>query len=81
MLQTTNDDRRRFWRLTGLGMAVVGILAFGGFRTLFLDHWIAITMFGLLGWISAAVYVALATIAAGVVLMALSYLPARTAAA
>lgn len=78
MFQTADGiARRRAVRLTGYGTALAGMVAFIGLRALFLDNWIAITMFGLIGWISAAVYLAIATIATGMIFVIWSHLPTR----
>jgi|GEM_PF-3503361 len=67
----------RGMRLIGLSLLLVGVAAFLGIRSLFLDHWIAVVLFGATGWITAAVYGLIAVGLTGVVLFLSSFLKTR----
>ncbi|MDQ8027968.1 MAG: hypothetical protein REJ23_04530 [Brevundimonas sp.] len=64
-------------RIFGAVLLLTGVLAFLGLRSLFLDHWIVVVMYGLTTWIAVAAYVALAVGLAGAVLLAASLVPRR----
>lgn len=70
----------RSMRLIGLSLLLGGALAFLGLRTLFLDHWIAVFMFGATGWFTAAVYGLIGIILAGAALVLASFLVKRRTA-
>jgi hypothetical protein len=59
--------------VVGACLLATGAAAYLGLRTLFLDHWIAVVMFGASGWIAAAGYAAIciALVGAGLILFAI----------
>jgi len=64
-------------RVIGTVLFLVGTVAYLGLRSLFLDHWIAVVMFGATGWITGAVYAALCIALAGGVLFFSTFLRRR----
>jgi uncharacterized membrane protein YdbT with pleckstrin-like domain len=64
-------------RISGAVLLVAGALAFIGLRSLFLDYWITVVMFGLTGWIAGAAYVAMAVGLTGAVLLLASFVGRR----
>lgn len=58
----------------GVGLSLAGTTAYLGLRSLFLDHWIAVVMFGATGWISGAAFAALGLALTGGVLFLATFL-------
>lgn len=70
---TLFKDRKRL-RLTGLVLLVAGAVGYLALRSLFMDHWIAMTMYGALSVVSVGVYVAVGVVGLGLILLVASFI-------
>jgi|APAra7269096979_1048534.scaffolds.fasta_scaffold23365_3 hypothetical protein len=64
-------------RVIGVVLLLAGTVAYLGLRSLFLDHWIAVVMFGATGWMTGAVYAALCMALTGGALFVSTFLRRR----
>lgn len=65
------NTRRTRWGSAAL--ILIGSAIYLGLRTLFLDHWIAVTMYGAVTWVAVGCYIGIAMVVAGAALLLASF--------
>ena len=65
------NTRRTRWASAAL--ILIGGAMYLGLRALFLDHWIAVTMYGAVTWVAIGCYAGIAMVVAGAALLLASF--------